>query len=128
MIAGVVHAVTWRSHRRPNRRYSPDKIAANVLVGSQIDPCRRQIAAQRAMAIPTRLYFPGEDRHLCSRRHLQAGGPARCGAGREPVAVLCHRGYKYLEELDRSSLTSRINDALALVGDDEDSAVAVAEL
>ena len=33
---------------------------------------------------------------------------------------------RYLEELDRSSLTSRINDALALVGDDEDSAVAVA--
>lgn len=33
---------------------------------------------------------------------------------------------KYLEELDRSSLTARINEALELVGDDEDSAIAVA--
>lgn len=33
---------------------------------------------------------------------------------------------RYLEELDRSSFTARINEALELVGDDEDSAAAVA--
>jgi hypothetical protein len=33
---------------------------------------------------------------------------------------------RYLEELDRSSLTARINEALELLGDDEDSAAAVA--
>lgn len=33
---------------------------------------------------------------------------------------------RYLEELDRSSLTNRINEALELVGPDEDSAAAVA--
>ncbi|MDP3712732.1 MAG: ribbon-helix-helix protein, CopG family [Mycobacteriales bacterium] len=33
---------------------------------------------------------------------------------------------RYLEELDRSSLTARINDALDLVGEDDDSAAAVA--
>ena len=33
---------------------------------------------------------------------------------------------RYLEELDRSSLTTRINEALEHVGDDDDSAAALA--
>lgn len=49
---------------------------------------------------------------------------AQLGVSRSEFYATAAR--RYLKELDRSSLTARINDALELVGEDLDSAAAVA--